>query len=43
MRTRQVFVYEGCQKKPLYNVDLYGAVNKGLREKKERSVERLTG
>lgn len=34
MRTRQVFVYEGCKKKPLYNVDLYGAVNKGLREKK---------
>lgn len=34
MRTRQVFVYEGCQKKTLYNVDLYGAVNKGLREKK---------
>lgn len=36
MRTRQVFVYEGCQKKTLYNVDLYGAVNKGLREKKRK-------
>lgn len=35
MRTRQVFVYEGCQK-TLYNVDLYGAVNKGLREKKRK-------
>lgn len=38
------FLFMKVVKKPLYNVDLYGAVNKGLREKKkERSVERLTG
>lgn len=30
------FLFMKVVKKPLYNVDLYGAVNKGLREKKRK-------